>query len=129
MARKTRIRTDWTTLLCKTTGATFWPATAWMDAKGVGSLLCNFEVRCLEGDQEISAAYQTANVENSPDSAVALGSYTAGNGQTYASAFTNVSSNTQPKQLVRFGYLVKNTSTSNTTWSRVSGTFDILDMQ
>lgn len=120
---------EWSTLINKATSATFWPATAWMDAKQVGSLLCNMEVRCLDGDQEISAAYQTANVENSPDTAVALGSYTNGNGQSYGASFTSVSSNTQPKQLVRFGWLVKNTATSNTTWSRVSGTMDILEMQ
>lgn len=128
MARKRRVGTGWCTLICKSTSATFWPTTGWMDAKSVGSLLCNMEVRCLEGDQEILAAYQTANVENSPDSATALGSYTNGNGLSYGSSFTDVSANTQPKQLVRLGFLVKNTSTSNTTWSRVAGTFDIMEM-
>lgn len=129
MGKRSRVSTGWNTLICDSTGATFWPVTGWMDAKTVGSLVCNFEVRCLDGDQEVSAAYQTANVENSPDAAQALGSYVNANGMTYGSAFTDVSANTQPKQLVRFGFLVKNTATSNVTWTRVSGTFDVLDMQ
>ncbi len=127
--RRSKIPLPFTTLLCKSTTATFWPMTPWMDASQVGSLRFTLEIRCLEGDQEISGAYQTANVENSPDSAVAVGSYANSNGMSYGSSFTDVSANTQPKQLVRLGCLVKNTSTSNTTWSRVAGSVDILDMQ
>lgn len=119
----------WSTLLNNATGTTFWPATPWMTASDVGCAKINGEVRCLSGDMEIAGAYQTANVENSPDSANTLGSYNTANGNFFGAAFTDISANTQPKQLVRFGWMVRNTSTSSTTWARVAGTVEIQEMR
>jgi len=77
--------------------------------------------------RHLDSASATANVENSADSATALGSYSTSNGVAYPSAWEDISAYTEQKQLIRFGWLVKNTSGSTRTWSRVGGFMEISD--
>jgi len=110
-----------TTLICKWTSATFIPAGAWRPTQGEKSMRANFEVRALEADIEVVPAVQVADVENAPGNHVALGQYATANGMTYASGWTAVNGALDGKKLWRPGWLVKNTSTTDTNFAVAGG--------
>ena len=83
-----------------------------MDANEFTKIRVTQDNRALIGNIEVSAAYQTANVENSPDSATAIDSYASANGMVYPTAWVDLATAVQGKQLVRFGRLAKLSSGS-----------------
>ena len=122
-----RVPLGWSNVWAVNTTAIFHPATQWLPASDVKSIRGAMEMQLRESDQEASLAYQTANVENNADSATAVGSYSTSNGVAYPSPWEDMSAYTEQKQLIRFGWLVKNTSGSTRTWSRVGGFMEISD--
>lgn len=129
MPRSTILRLGWTTVNANSNGSpgTFWPDTPWMTTSQVGGVRPTMEMRALNGDQEVTMAYQTANVENTPIATDTIGSAVTANGFSFGSAFIDISTDLDQAQLVRFGWMVRNTTTSNITWSRVGGSIEILD--
>ena len=121
-----RVQMPWTTIYAKTTTGVFMPVTTFMEAPSIDRVRGTFELRALLGDLTAALAYQTCNTDSSLDSAVALGSWATAEGFTYPTAVTDISSATDGKQLIRFGWLVKNTSTSNQTMATVAGTIEII---
>lgn len=91
------------------------PASVFTKVKG------DFEMRERISDIEVSLGYETANVEDSPDTAATIGSYQTTNNVHYGSAWTDISAYTDGKTLIRFVWMTKNTSSSNTTLARVGG--------
>lgn len=63
----------------------------------------------------IAVGLQTFDVPTALDAAVALASVRTADGLTFPAAFSDKTGTTGNKQLVRFGYLVKNTAASDTT--------------
>ncbi|MCB9761267.1 MAG: hypothetical protein H6739_15605 [Alphaproteobacteria bacterium] len=118
----------WTTVFTASTTAAFLPATAWMQASEVDKLRVTWELRGRTGNLEVTAGYQTADVENNPDSATAIGSYVSSDGMTYpSSGFTSVSANTEGKQLVRFGWMCKNSTGTDDSLGRVAGVVEVVE--
>lgn len=68
-----------------------------------------FELIASQTNLSVTFAYQTANVEDAPDAAVEVGSAQTTDGMNYGS-LTDISSNSNSKQLIRFGWNVQNTS-------------------
>lgn len=90
----------------------FHPATEWMDASKFQKVRVTQDNRGLIGVIEIGAAYQTANVMNSPDSATLLDSTASADGMVFPSDWNDLSTIVKGKQLIRFGRLAKLTSGS-----------------
>jgi len=109
------------------TTAVFHPSTMWMLASSVKKVRGAFEIELLDSDVTVSEAYQTANVENAPDNATAFGSFASSAGVSYPSAFADISAYTEQKQLVRFGWLVKNTASGTRNWVRAGGFVEVSD--
>ena len=124
-----RLGFSWTTAfsVLSTGDGTFIPLTGWMPSADVGKARSTWEAHSEAAANMITRpGYQTANVENSPDTAVALGSDSqSSNGMKYGTAMTDISSVTQAKGLVRFGIWVKLASGSTLACVRVMGSFDI----
>lgn len=122
-----KVPLNWSNVWAVNTSAIFHPATQWIPASDVKQVRGAMELNLRESDQEVSLAYQTANVENNADSATALGSYQSSNGVAYPTAWEDIGTYTEQKQIIRFGWLVKNTAGSTRTWSRVAGFVEISD--
>lgn len=121
------INLGWTTVAVDGTTEVFIPATGWGDASEVAKLRGNLELRGLTGSNiSVAVGYQTANVENSPDAHVVLGSFQTAAGVYFGGSFTDASTNTQAKRLVRFGWVVKLTSAGSLATARVGGTLDVI---
>lgn len=125
MARITRYPLPWTTVYAKGTTAVFLPATGWMEAPRVSKVRATLELAASEGDLEVALGYQTANVENAPNTAVLVGSYQTEDGMLYPGGLTDISGNTASAQRVRFGYMCKNTSTTDRNRGRAGGTLEV----
>lgn len=67
------------------------------------------------GAMAITIGMQVANTPDAPDAPVALTSSRTGDGLTFPVAGVDKTSTTNAKQLVRFGYLAKNTGGGDTT--------------
>lgn len=109
------------------TTALFHPSSYWMSTSTVKKVRSAFELALIESDVSVSAAYQTANVENSPDTPTAIGSYATTNGVSYPSGLTDISAQLEQKQLVRFGWLVKNTASGTKNFVVVGGFISVSD--
>ena len=107
-----KLTLDWAAVYSDSTTPDFHPATPWLDANEYTKIRVTQDNRAFIGNIEVSAAYQTANVENSPDSATAIDSYASASGMVYPSAWADLASAVQGKQLVRFGRLAKLSSGS-----------------
>ena len=127
MAKMKRYPLPWTTVYSSSTTPDFLPATAWMEASRVESVRATFEMRAKTGDIEVSFAFQTANVPDTPSPAggTSVGNYQDSNAVLYPSGITAIGSSTAGKQLVRFGWLCKNTSSSDLNLARVGGTMEV----
>jgi len=127
MANKKRVALPWGALYSTGTSAIFHPSTLWLTASDVNSVRGAFELQLLESDAMVSLAYQTANVENSPDGPTAIGTYASSNGVSYPGAWADISAATDEKQLIRFGFLVKNNANSTRNWVRAGGFVEVSD--
>lgn len=124
MSRVRSVQSQWSTLVSGTTAAIFHPTTRWMSAANVAKLRATVEVVDIGAQMAITRAYQTANVINSPDSFVSIGSAISANGMSFATAMVDVSANTGAKQHVRFGYSVKNTTGTDLNFARVATRYE-----
>ncbi len=127
-ARGFRMRTialPWTTVYANSTTVRVEPATGWMRASDFAKMRGTLEVRALLGDLEVAIGYQTANVETSPDTAVALTAYETTDDVHFAAGWTSVQSAMEGKQIVRLVFMVK-CGTSNLYLARVSGAVDVI---
>jgi hypothetical protein len=121
-----RIPMPWTTVTTKSQTPTtkFYPATPWLPAESVNRARGTFELISADANLSVTFGYQTANVENSPDAQVTIGSAKTSDGMSYGT-LTDISSNTNGKHLVRFGYDLTNTSAALAVSGRVGGFVDI----
>ena len=119
-----RVPYAWATVYALSTAEVFLPTTGWMSATTVASLRPTPEMRARTGNIEIAFAYQTANAEGSPDTAVALTAWLTADGIGYNS-FVDVSSATGSKQMIRFGIMVRLSTGAALGLARVSGALDI----
>jgi hypothetical protein len=117
----------WTTVTVASETAVFIPCTAYLDANGVVMVRPTLEIAAEFGNMEVSAAYQTADVENAGDTALAFGGYKDDTGVFYPTDNYDIGVNTKSAQLVRFGLLAKNKSGQGTSVSsmRVGGKIEI----
>jgi hypothetical protein len=107
------------------TSSVFLPVTGWYSTNGMSKIRFVTEVRSNGPFMTLKPAYQTANVENSPDTpAIGLGSSIVADGVTYGS-LTSVTSDTESKQMVRFGWLVALSEGSTLSMTRVGGMVEI----
>jgi hypothetical protein len=109
-----------------TSGGTkkFLPATPWMPAESAKRARGTFELISSQANLSVTFAYQTANVENAPDTATDCGSAQTSDGVSYGT-ITDISSGTNGKHLVRFGYNCTNTSGAVQVLGRAGGFIDV----
>lgn len=127
MAKIKRTSLPWTTVWVSSSTVVALPASAWMSASEVIRARGTFEVAAKAGDIEVAIGFQVANVEDSVTTPAnpEITTYKAANGMQYPADFTNISTDTKAKQLVRWVWLVKNTSTNNLNHARVGGLVDV----
>lgn len=106
---------------------TFYPVTPYMNAGEVGKVRGPIELVWKTGNLNVSLAYQTADVENAPGTAAAIGSYATSAGVTYPTQYTDIASSANAKQLIRFGFLVKLSSGSTLSYGYVGGSLQIME--
>jgi hypothetical protein len=119
-----RLSLPWTSVYAVNTTAAFFAATGWMSTDQVRKLRFVTELRVKGPDAEVVCAYQTANVENAPDSSAGVGDPITSEGVVYGS-LTDISTSTGGKQLIRFGWNVRLTTGSSFTMARVAGGVEI----
>lgn len=108
--------------------AIFFPATAWRGAGPVNVVRVKFEVAALGTDLEIGVAYQTANEEDSPDTAVLIGSVAQATGTSfYPSGKVSIEANLDDKQLVRFGFIAQRAAGTGLTLGFALGQVELFD--
>lgn len=123
-----RIALPWTTVFAFTTGANyrFIPASGWLNAASVKNVRGTFEVVSPQTYLSVTFAYQTANVEDTPDTARSVGSALTTEAMSYGTV-EDISAYTFSKQLVRFGWLVQNTNAASLIVGRVGGMVEYND--
>jgi hypothetical protein len=121
-----RIPMPWTAIYAFNTSGTkaFIPATPWIPAEGVKRARGTFELISGQANLRVTFAYQTANVENSADAAAEQGSVMTADGMSYGT-LTDVSSATNGKHLIRFGYSTYNSSAAVLVCGRAGGFVDV----
>jgi hypothetical protein len=104
-------------VFCNADTYLFFPATPWMSAAEAESIREALETRNMpaSNNMTLTVGMQTCNSIDAVDNAVALASSRSTDGLTYPGAFIDKTATTGNKQLVRFGYLAKNTTASDTT--------------
>ena len=117
----TTIILPWTVIYANSTSQRAHPASGWMSAQLFSKVRGDFEMRERISDLEASLGYQTAQVENSPDTAASIGSFQNADGVYYGSSWTDLSTYTDAKAIFRFVWLTKNTAGSSLTLARVGG--------
>lgn len=136
MAQNRRLPMAWTTVVANhESNALTHPGTPYMDATQVKKLPGILEIISRTGgDQgiEVALGYQTANVENNPDTAVALASaspYKDSDGVHYPTAVEDLTTALAGKQLVRFVFMTRNESGGGTTvnFARVCAVIELID--
>lgn len=76
---------------------------------------------------EVALGYETANVEDAPDAHTTVSVFRSSNGQSFHGSFTDASSSTLGKQMVRPVWVVKLTSGSALGMARVAGFMYIVE--
>lgn len=109
----------WMTIVANSMTPNFFPRTGWLAAADASNLRVSFEARGLTGNMSVEPGYQLANDPASPDSATAMGGARTSDGISYPSAWTAPS--VGGKQLIRLGWVIKNTSGSAASWAVVTG--------
>lgn len=117
---------SWTTVYSNNTLTLDHPVTGWMRASDFKKIRGTLEIISRLNNIEVSFAYQTADVENSPDTVTAFGAYKTSDGVHYPTGWTDVSSVMEGKQLVRIVLLAKNSSGTAVNLARVCGSVDVV---
>ena len=125
MAKIRTVNLPWATVITKSTTAAFYPATGWMPAGGVEKIRASIEVAERTNELSVRCGFQVADVIDQAGSGQALGSAFEEDGVDFGTSFTDVTSNTQGKQLIRFGYYFANSTGSNQSTGRVAGKLDL----
>ncbi len=103
----------------------FIPMTGFGSTAGVHQVRPSMEMRASSGACEIKFGYQLANDTESPETAVAVGSFLSSEGFSYGSSFTDISSATELKLYIRWGVWVQDTSGTKIEMCRASIRVDI----
>lgn len=111
----------WTVVYANSTSQRSFPASGWMSTSLFAKVKGDFEMRERISDLEVSLGYETANVENSPDSPGSIGSFQTTNNVFYGSSWSDITTYTDGKAIFRFVWLAKNTAGSSLTMARVGG--------
>lgn len=117
-----RVVLDWATVYANTQSPTklFIPVTGWLDASTAKYARAVWELVSPMTNISVEFGYQTANVENAPDAAVAISGALTAAGVSYGSK-TDISSATANKNMVRFGFMVTNTAAASLVLGRAGG--------
>ncbi|MFZ5477081.1 MAG: hypothetical protein ACOZNI_09930 [Myxococcota bacterium] len=116
-----KFRIPFTTVFAESTTAVGIPVTGWFEAEDFGRLGFDLELRAKTGVLEVALGYETADNEDTPDTAVAVTSYRTANGFTFRGSLTDISATTAGKRLIRIVFLVKLTSGSTLALGRAGG--------
>ncbi len=102
-----RLPLPWSTLVATgdVNNKSFCPATGWVTGGDVKRLRGTFEQRASQTNFRCVFGYQVADSDGNPGAFYELGSSLTADGFNYGT-LTDVFSNTQSKQLVRFGWVV-----------------------
>ncbi|MDP2308585.1 MAG: hypothetical protein Q8P18_21370 [Pseudomonadota bacterium] len=126
MASVKTLGVAWTVVYSNNTLTLEHPVTGWMWASDFMMVRGTLEIVCRLNNIEVALGYQTADVENSPDTAVAFGGYKTSNGVHYPAGWEDISSVTQGKQLIRMVLFAKNASGSTVNMARVACSVDVI---
>ena len=88
--------------------AEFIPRTAWIPTADAKRIRGVFEMRAAETECRIEFAYQVCNVIDTPVDEWSIGSPQSSNGMNFGT-LTDITSNTNGYQFVRFGFLAYKT--------------------
>ncbi len=112
----TTVPLPWSTVHCHKypeNSGKFVPRTPWMSASRVQFVKAVFEVAAMMTNGRVKFAYQTADVESAPDTAVAVGGAPTADGIQRVQR-TDISSAVANKALIRFEFWAWNSSTDDT---------------
>lgn len=122
-----RIALRWDTVFAISTTGVFLPASAWMDAGSVDKVRGVIESRGLQGDLQVQLCWQLADHEDAPGGTTVFGAVVTTNAVTYpTSGYTDVGTTAEDAQLIRFGWWVKNASTSTLNLARVAAALQLV---
>lgn len=110
------------TLTCNTTTATFLPVTGFVPTENITRLRQSWEVAQVTGNFQGVPAFQVANNNGQvTGSSYAIGSEQSTTGLKYATSWMDVTTHLGGYQLMRFGWLVSNTTAAVRSSGHVGG--------
>ena len=116
-----RMSLSWLTWFVDSTTVVSIPAGDWMDTDDVAKIGFELEMRAKTGLMEVALGYETADNQDTPDTAVAVTAYRTTNGLTQRGGVTDVASTTAGKKYIRPVFMVKLTSGSTLTLAAARG--------
>jgi hypothetical protein len=122
-----KIPIPWTTVFSNDTAGTFQPATGWYDTSIIAQIRGEFELRARMNQLDVTLAYQTANVETSPDAAVPFGAARSSDGIEFPTGYAPTTTKTDGKRQKRFGFFVKNTTGTAISMGRVAAVLELIE--
>ena len=126
MANIRSVPLPWTTVYAISTAEAVIPATGYMTAQEVAKYRGNFDMRAPTGNISVALGYQTCNVESSPDAHTVVTAFETTATVVFGTAFTDIASTMQGKQLVRIVWVTKLTSGGVLAMARVAGSVDLM---
>ena len=116
---------DVDTVYAAWTSNTFLPCTDWVPGGGVNFIRVRWELLDRTGNLRLAPGFQVANRENAPGAFNNIGSQQTADG-FYEINWTDVRSYTDDKQLIRLGWVTRNTSGTALSLGRVRCVYELL---
>jgi len=124
-----RIVLSWTTIWGIDTTGSFIPVTGWIPTAGIQKVRCTIEMHGRNGNLSSAVAYEVTDDPQSPPggtSGTAIGSAVSSDGYSSQTSFTDITTDTNAKQFIRFGFVGKLTTGSTLATGRITAVLEIV---
>ncbi len=106
----------------------FISATPWMSAANIEKVRAAFEIEEVIGNLDVVPAYQVADFADNPGSSTSVGTATNAAGYQDQGAYSDASSDTSSKRLIRFGWHIHRNSGTTPVACRASARWQIVTL-
>ena len=127
MSQIRNIPLPWTPLTtAQASSDEFHPAGGYMSAAAVASVRSVWELKQRTGNMSVTPAFELTNSEDDPSPVVVkIGNLETTKSIHYPSDWQSMTANTAGKQLIRPGWVVRNTTGTSLSTARVGGKVEI----
>ena len=127
MSQVRTVPLPWTTLTtAQSSSDEFHPSGGYMSAAAVASVRSVWELKQRTGNMSVTPGFELSNSEDDPSPIVVkVGTLQTSKAIQYPSDWQSMAANTAGKQLIRPGWVVRNTAGTDLSTARVGGKVEI----